>query len=397
MKLFQSRLFEKKWFAYSFALCTAVVLYLFLTHVPVLLNGLQAIVDFIFPVIAGFCFAYVLDPVASFCQKTLFKNVKSERMSRNLSVFATVAFTVVLIALFVVAIIPPIVRSIVDMITNSTDYLVNIQSWLGTLTEFAGTKNVDLSWITTSINGLADTMTAYLSSNAATILEKSLQVGTTFFNGILSYIIAVYFLADKVRLQNALRRLLHMLSEESRYKTAAVFLKRCNLIMYRFIWCDLFDALIIGVANAIFFAIAGLPFNAMISVVVAVTNLAPTFGPIVGGAIGCAILLLQNPWQALWFLIFTIILQTIDGYVLKPKLFGGILGVPSVWILICIIVGGRIFGVLGILLAIPFAAISDFLYGDYLLPYLQKRRERLDQEKAALLEDSKDAGLAENE
>ena len=167
--------------------------------------------------------------------------------------------------------------------------------------------------------------------------------------------------------------------------------------MYRFIWCDLFDALIIGVANAIFFAIAGLPFNAMISVVVAVTNLAPTFGPIVGGAIGCAILLLQNPWQALWFLIFTIILQTIDGYVLKPKLFGGILGVPSVWILICIIVGGRIFGVLGILLAIPFAAISDFLYGDYLLPYLQRRRERLDKEKKALQDGSKDAGLAEKE
>ncbi len=381
MKLFKSSLFEKKWFAYTFALCAAVLLYLFLTHVPVLLKGLQAIVNFIFPVIVGFCIAYVLDPVASFFQKYLFKNVKSPRMSRNLSVFATIVLTILLIALFVIAIIPPIVRSVIDMVTNSGEYLLNIQSWLAVLTEFAGTKNVDLSWITSSINGLADTMTAYLSTNATTILEKSLRVGTSFFNGILSYIIAVYFLADKVRLQDALRKLLHMLSEESKYKTAAVFLKRCNLIMYRFIWCDLIDALIIGVANAIFFAIAQMPFNAMISVVVAVTNLAPTFGPLVGGVIGCAILLLQNPWQALWFLIFTIILQTIDGYVLKPKLFGGILGVPSVWILICIIVGGRIFGVLGILLAIPFAAISDHLYGDYFLPYLQRRRERLDAEQ----------------
>jgi predicted PurR-regulated permease PerM len=382
MKFFKSGLLEKKWFAYTFALCSAVVLYLFLTHVPVLLTGLKAVVDFVFPVIVGFCIAYVLDPVAGFFQKTLFKKVKSSRASRNLSVFATIVFTIVLIVLFAVAIIPPIIRSLVDMVSNSSNYLTNIQGWLSILSEFAGTKNVDVSWVTSAINDLADTVTSYFSENTATILDKSVKIGTTFFNGILAYIIAIYFLADKVRLQNAVRRLWHMLSNDKSYNVLSRFLKRCNMIMYRFIWCDLIDALIVGVANAVFFAIVGMPFNAMISVVVAVTNLAPTFGPVVGCIIGCVILVLQNPLQALTFLIFTIILQTIDGYVLKPKMFGGLLGVPSVWILICIIVGGRIFGVLGILLAIPFAAITDHLYGDYFCPYLQKRRERLDQEES---------------
>ena len=111
-------------------------------------------------------------------------------------------------------------------------------------------------------------------------------------------------------------------------------------------------------------SVAGMPYSILISLVVGITNLAPTFGPIVGGIIGGFILVLVNPFYALWFIIFTVILQTIDGYILKPKLFGGSLGVPGVWILISIIVGSRILGVAGILLAIPFAAIVDFIYHD---------------------------------
>ena len=104
------------------------------------------------------------------------------------------------------------------------------------------------------------------------------------------------------------------------------------------------------------------------------TNLAPTFGPIVGCVIGCVLLLIVNPWQAFVFLIFTIILQTIDGYILKPKLFGGTYGVSSVWILISIIVFGRMFGIVGILLAIPLAAIIDFIYKDFIWVKLAERK-----------------------
>ena len=119
-----------------------------------------------------------------------------------------------------------------------------------------------------------------------------------------------------------------------------------------------------------------MPYNILISVVVGITNLAPTFGPIVGGLIGAFILLLVNPWQALWFILFTLVLQTIDGYILKPKLFGNSFGVSSIWILITIIVGGRMFGVWGILLAIPFAAIADYFYRDVIWKKLEKRAKK---------------------
>ena len=127
-------------------------------------------------------------------------------------------------------------------------------------------------------------------------------------------------------------------------------------------------------------SVMGMQYVGMISVVIAVTNLIPTFGPIIGGLIGAFILLLINPLHALIFIIFTMVLQTLDGYVIKPKLFGNSLGVSGLLILIAIIVGGKMFGVVGILLAIPFAAIIDFVYKDYLLSALEKKKDVTDKE-----------------
>jgi len=137
-------------------------------------------------------------------------------------------------------------------------------------------------------------------------------------------------------------------------------------------------------------AITGMQYIALVSFVVAITNLAPTFGPLVGAVIGGFILLMVDPKSAVIFLIFTLFLQLCDGYLIKPKLFGSTLGVPGLLILIAIIVGGRIFGIIGILLAIPFAAICDHFYRENLLPALEQRRaeiNRLNEEKAAVPED----------
>lgn len=113
----------------------------------------------------------------------------------------------------------------------------------------------------------------------------------------------------------------------------------------------------------------------LVSVVVGVTNLVPTFGPIVGGVIGVFILLMVKPWHAVIFLIFTLILQTLDGYIIKPKLFGNTFGVSGLLILLAIVIGGKMFGILGILLAIPFAAICDYVYREIVIPQLEKKRK----------------------
>ena len=123
-------------------------------------------------------------------------------------------------------------------------------------------------------------------------------------------------------------------------------------------------------------SLMGMEYAGLISVVVAVTNLVPTFGPIVGGAVGGLILLLVKPLHALIFIIFTFILQFIDPYFIKPRLFSNTLGVSGLLIVVSVLVFGRMFGVAGILLSIPLAAILSFVYKDAILPALERRAAR---------------------
>ena len=155
-------------------------------------------------------------------------------------------------------------------------------------------------------------------------------------------------------------------------------LKQFNAIFSKYIVCEILDALIIGLANGIFLLICRAPDALFISAIAAITNLVPTFGPIIGAAIGSFVFLLIRPSVILPFLIFTLVIQLLDSYLIKPKLFGGALNVPGLVILIAIIVFGKLFGLVGMLLAIPIAAILVFLYSRVLLQWLELRQELKD-------------------
>ena len=147
-----------------------------------------------------------------------------------------------------------------------------------------------------------------------------------------------------------------------------------------------------GIVNAIFMTILGLPYVGLVSFVVGITNLIPTVGPIIGLVIGGFILVLVKPWYALAFIVFSLVLQLADSYLIKPRLFGDSLGVSGLWILIGIVVGGRMFGIVGILLAIPAVAILDFVYSTYLLPWVKaKRDKRLETEGENVVQEAEDS------
>lgn len=378
---------DRPWAAYTFAICCGVVLFLFLSHLSIIWTILKAAYHWTAPVIAGIIIAYVIDPLVRFWENSVFGKMKKRRAARALGVVITVAIIVLFIVFLLVALIPQIIDSITMFIENLSGYAEGLNNMLGSLQEFAAQHNVDISNLTSSAGDLISSITDSLPQSINGILNTTISYGTDIFNGVISCIIAIYILMDKYRLMNGMKRLWKAIVNEQSYQKTNSFLGRCNAIMVRYIIVDLLDGLIIGVSNAVFMLIAGYPYVPLISVIVGVTNLVPTFGPILGGAIGALILLFINPWYALVFLIFTFALQTCDGYILKPKLFGTQLGVPSIWILISIIVFGRIWGIAGILLAIPIAAILDFIYQDEFLPWLEARKKKSTAAAAAVSDD----------
>lgn len=207
------------------------------------------------------------------------------------------------------------------------------------------------------------------------VVGETPQVGGNLGNVGLGCILAIYFMLYKKRIVPWIIGICQKIIRKERYQHFVNFCSRCNAILLKYISCTLLDGLFVGVSNAIFMLICRIPYVALISVIVGVTNLLPTFGPLVGGAIGFIILILTKPSYAFLFLVFTIIIQTIDGYIVKPKFFGNTLGVSPLWILIAIICGGKIFGVGGVFLAIPFAAIVQYLLEEILFPKVKEERK----------------------
>lgn len=357
---------NQKWYPFAVALCVAILFYVTLSRFDVVLSGAGSFLGFIRPVLISLAIAYVLDPLVMFFERTLFSKLKSEQLSRNFSVLLMVISVAVVIAVLMIVMIPPLVSSITSLMMNMRSYTGTFSDMLEQLQESAAVVHLDLTKVTKGLISYINNFANQLPKNLSRIASTSVSIGSGIFNGVISFILAIYVLLDKGKLMAGVKRLAFSILPEQKYVSYGDFWNRCNKILIRYIGGDLLDGLIVGMANCIFMMILRMPYAALLSVIVGVTNLAPTFGPIVGGAIGVLLLLLVNPWSALWFLIFTIVLQTCDGYVIKPKLFGNTLGVSSVWILMALIVFGRMFGVLGVLLAIPFAAIMNFLYHDWI-------------------------------
>lgn len=369
------KVLEKPWAAYTFAACAAVVVLVFLSRLDIVGKGIAKLFSFVKPVLIGLMIAYVADPLVAFFEKKVFRKVRKYTIRRGMGVLFTFLSIGVFIGLILTALIPQLIDSVRMFISNLDSYSSAFSGLMDQLNDWAASHNVDISQYTSVGNDIVKLITSSLPQSVDGILNTTIHYGKNVFEGVIAFIIAIYFLMDKERIRRGAHRLWRAIVSDKGYRRSNNFLARINEIMIRYILCDLLDGMIIGVANAVFMLLVRYPYVPLISVVVGVTNLAPTFGPILGAVIGAGILLLVNPWYALVFLIFTIALQTVDGYIIKPKLFGNTLGVPSIGILVSIIVFGRMFGAIGVLLAIPFAAIIDYIYKDGILPKLESRRK----------------------
>ena len=372
MKLRAKLMTHKRWIPYTIASCTAVVLYVFLTHLPAVGDFISQIYSYVSPALYGVVVAYLLNPIVNLFANKCFGRMKHRQLARGIGLIITVVLLLTFIAFLFVAAIPHLISSIELLVNNLDTYLARIRESLVQLSDRFG-LNIDPDE-TLAFTELLKKAAEWLPENLTAILDTSVRIGSGLFNVLIIFIIALYVLMDKDRLLRGLKKISVLFIQPKAYYSILTFCRQCHRIIIRYVGSNLLDSLMVGVANFIFMIIFGMPYPSLISVLVGVTNLIPTFGPIIGGAIAGLIILLVDPWTAFWFILWTLFLQTIDGYVIKPLLHGDTLGLPSVWVLVSIIVGGRVLGILGVLLAIPFAAICSYLL-DKIIEKKQLRNE----------------------
>lgn len=377
---------SNRWGAYTIAAVAGVVAYMILNNLPAVSAWLSSAMSVISPIIIGAIIAYLIDLLVVFFDSKAFRKIQQPKFRYALSVVVSIIVVLLALGLFFWLVLPEMISSITHFMNNAQNYASDIEDKLKELDKFAENYGIHLNttnW-TTNLKEQAEVMISDVSHNlnmAMNILRGAWNVILNIFIGV---ILSVYFIAGKNRLFRGIDKLRRATLTEEQYKKHTDFLKRSNAIFSKYISFTILEAIGVGIANAIFMLIAGLPNVVLISVLVGFTNILPTFGPIVGCVMGSFVLVLEDPMYAVAFIIFTCILQTIDGYVVKPHLFGDSLGIPAVISLISIIIGGKLFGPIGILISIPFTAVMAILYHESLLPWLEMRKKNRMAEETKL-------------
>ena len=375
----KDKLRQKKWYPYAVAACIAVAFYVILTHLGSITSGLLTFIGYFDTVILGCVIAYIMNPLAMLFERTVFAKVGQGRLKWSMSIGAAVILLILMLGFLLRTLIPQLMDSLVMLVSNMDVYLASLHDLID---KWGLSEVLRSDRLFDSSEDIVKRVQAYFSQNAGSVMDASAAAGRSIVKWVIAFVLSVYLLSAKTNLKNGVKHLLSTLMPEKRFNSFVSFISRCDRILVSYIVSSLIDAIIIGVLNLIFMSVMGMEYAGLISVVVAVTNLVPTFGPIVGGAVGALILLLVKPVHALIFVIFTFILQFIDPYFIKPKLFGNTLGVSGLLIVVSVLVCGRMFGVPGILLSIPLAAILSFVYKEAILPALERRAARRKAEAA---------------
>ena len=355
---------DKDWFNGAVIVCIGVTLFVLLNNISSVFAVLATILGYFRPVILGIIIAYIISPLAKLFFYRVFRGISHRKVRWYLSVALSFAMLMMAFFLLVGLLLPQLIRSIVTFSQNFDSYSRSLKQLVADspLKTIIDEENMELL----NQNAMS-AISEYVKKAANNALSIAASTGKNIISTVIALILAVYLLLDIRNVLIGVRKFIFKILPEDASIVFMDFVLRCDTILVTYIAQSFMDALIIGSANAIFMAICKMPYIGLVSVVVGVTNLIPNLGPAIGAVIGAFILLLAGPGNTALFLVFCLLLQSVDAYILKPRLFSSALGVSGVSILISTIVLGNMFGILGVLLSIPVAAILSFAYHEYFM------------------------------
>ena len=355
---------NKDWFGGAVIVCIGVTLFVLLSNISSVIAVLARIIGYFRPVILGVIIAYIISPLAKLLFYRVFRRIRHRKLRWYLSVFLSFALLMAAFFVLIGLLLPQLIRSIVTFSQNFDSYTQSLKRLIASspLKTIIDEENMELL-NQNAMSAISD----YVKEIANNAISIAASAGKNILSTVIALILAVYLLLDVRNILVGARKFIFKVFPKNVSMVLLDFVLRCDTILVTYIAQSFMDALIIGTVNAIFMAICKMPYIGLISVVVGVTNLIPNFGPAIGAVIGSFILLLAGPGNTVLFLVFCLLLQSVDAYILKPRLFSSALGVSGVSILISTIVLGNMFGIPGVLLSIPVAAILSFAYHEYFM------------------------------
>ena len=355
----------------------AVLVLVGVQRIENLAAGFVFLMRIVFPFILGGAMAFILNIPMHFLEGRVFAKVKKKKLVRPVSLVLSILFVVAILQIVLVVVIPEIAATFAGISKNIEAFLPKLEQWL---TEaFPDSEQLEL-WIESlefNWDKILQSAVNFLKNGAGNVLSSTVTVAktviSTLMNFFVGFVFACYILLQKEKLSVQVKKVLYAFlprhAVEKTLQVAALSYKTFS----NFVTGQCLEAVILGTMFFVSMSILHFPYALLVGVLIAFTALIPIFGAFIGCVLGTFLILVSNPVQAIGFVILFFVLQQVEGNLIYPHVVGGSVGLPSIWVLVAVTVGGSLMGVVGMLIFIPLSSVLYALFKGWVHKRLEDR------------------------
>lgn len=361
-----------------FAALVVVVLWKY----EVVIKVLVFLWGIIFPFALGGAMAFVINVPMSFLERTIFgeketRSKKTEKAARPLSLILTLLLVVMMIAVILFVLIPQLGETFASLGTNIAAFLPEMREWIA---KFTHDNKEIMEWVNQiqyDPDKILSWAVGFVGNGAGNVMSTTVSAVGTLISGFTTFFIAFsfacYILFQKEKLHVQARKVMFAFLPQGRAEAALEICSLAYKTFSSFLTGQCVEALILGTMFVVTMSVTGLPYALLVGMVIAFTALIPVFGAFIGCGLGTLMIFIANPKQAIFFVILFLVLQQIEGNLIYPHVVGGSVGLPSIWVLAAVSVGGSLMGVVGMLIFIPLASVIYALFREVV--YLKLKQQ----------------------
>ena len=361
-----------------FIIFSCILFYLAIRNIGVVVDYLGAFLNIIFPFILGGAIAFIINVPMTRLEHLMFKRTeKMQKARRPISILVTLFIVIGIIIVAMYIIIPQIGQTLVTVAKQLPDAISSLQDWFTAKTSYWESlqnlaEQLSINWEDMA-KDIANTIKDFASNMVGVGFGAVVDIASALLNFVIGFIFALYILFKKEKLGRQGKQVIYALTKEPTANKILYILTLANHTFSRFISGQCLEACILGLMFFVTMSIIGLPYAMLISVMIAFTALIPMVGAFLGCVFGALLILIESPTDAVIFVIMFLILQQIEGNLVYPHVVGGSIGLPSIWVLVAITVGGNLMGVVGMIIFIPICSVLYSLFRLYIKDRLHDR------------------------
>lgn len=340
----------------------AIVCYWGLNNFKVVSMLLSNVLSVMMPFIIGFMIAFILNVLMIRVEKglvKLFKGSVFKRYKRAVSIILSLLIVMLVLAIIIHLIIPELINAIKLIIDILPEALKELEIW--------SQDNQNIfpyleSWLgKLDFNSITDELSKLLKVGLSGVVGSTVEIITGFFGGVFNFVVgfvfALYILVSKETLKSQTYKLVKAYLPKEKATSVIEVASLSRTTFTNFVIGQTVEAIILGTLCALGMIILGFPYAPMIGTLVGITAFIPVVGAFIGGAIGAFMIMTVNPMQAIFFIVYLIVLQQIEGNLIYPRVVGSTVGLPSIWVLFAVSAGGGLWGIAGVLFGVPVLSV----------------------------------------